>query len=128
MKTSFTLAAGFAVLLGCLSGAPVRAQSSNLNQRDKLLLYYYNYYKTPRDTRQLAENQERIRNDLSQFRDVQNQRANQPDPLDQYVREGRELAPNERTLPPIYAGGGGRKQYFMRINYFNPPQRQPRGF
>lgn len=107
---------GVGILIG-LAGSATQAHAQ-LNQRDRLLLYY-NYYQNQQQSREILQNQQQIRQRVIEFGQLQNQRRLEVDPLERYVRGSSREQMRERQLPRIYSGGGGYgSQYFMRMNQF----------
>lgn len=98
------------------------AAAQNINRNDRLLLYY-SYYVGQQNTRQILQEQRQLDRQYNQFQSRQNLRGRQVDPIENYIREGRERDPQGQQLPPIYSGQGGQHQYFQNIRYFNPPRR-----
>lgn len=116
----------------CIAGALAAAvvfgfageAKAQTGRRDRLL-NVYNMYRNQQLQRQVtAQQQQQLyqQRDYVSFRDSYFQQRADADPVDRFLREGRDNNPQGVRLPPIYSGANRQRQYFMRITYFNPPR------
>jgi hypothetical protein len=115
----WSLAAIAAAVMMSAGGAG-RASAQGLSGSDRALLYYYSFY-TNQQTSKMLRSQQQVMKDLQRVERAENRILTRPDPIEQYIRQGRVTPPGQIPLPPIYSG---RRQYFQRFDQFNPQQRQ----
>lgn len=116
MKRSLLIVA---LVVGSLWSAG-QTQAQNFNNVGQGIIFYYAMQANQRN-QELLRNQQRMQTDLFRFEQQTTRRLERQDPIDAYVRQGRVTAPQNSSLPPIYSG---RRQYFMRMDSFNPPMRR----
>lgn len=118
MKRSMLLVglASFALYLA----VPRPAKAQGLSNVDRSLLFYYTW-QTNRQADRILRDQQRMNRQFNQFEQRTIRELNRPNPLEEYVRQGRVTSYKDQQLPPIYAG---RRNFFMRTDAFNPQQRR----
>jgi hypothetical protein len=116
MIRTLTTTIAAAVILSAFGVGKAKAQG--LSGADRALLYYYSFYTNQQNSKMLRSQQQVIK-DLQRVERAENRILTRPDPIEQYIRQGRAAAPGQIPLPPIYSG---RRQYFQRFDSFNPPQ------